>query len=121
MPLLSVDYYTRLERGNARGVSDHVLDALARALRLNEAEYSHLFDLARAANAATGTSRRPARQQVRPGVQRILDAMTMVPAYVRNGRLDVLAANRLGRAVFAPLFDSPARPTNIGPRPPRTP
>lgn len=110
---VSVDYYTRLERGNARGVSDHVLDALARALQLNEAEYTHLFDLARAANAEPGARRPAARQQVRPGVQRILDALTTAPAYVRNGRLDVLASNSLGRALFAPLFDSPARPTNL--------
>jgi hypothetical protein len=50
---------------------------------------------------------------VRPTVQRLLDAMTMAPAYVRNGRLDLLAANRLGRAVFAPVFDSPAKPVNM--------
>jgi transcriptional regulator with XRE-family HTH domain len=111
---VSVDYYTRLERGNARGVSDRVLDALARALQLNEAEYTHLFDLARAANAGAAVARRPSRQQVRPGVRHLLDAMTMAPAYVRNRRLDVLASNSLGRAVFAPLFDSPAaRPTNV--------
>jgi transcriptional regulator with XRE-family HTH domain len=111
---VSVDYYTRLERGNARGVSDQVLDALARALQLNEAEYTHLFDLARSANANAAVARRPSRQQMRPSVQHVLDAMTMAPAYVRNRRLDVLASNSLGRAVFAPLFDSPAaRPTNV--------
>jgi MmyB-like transcription regulator ligand binding domain len=93
-----------------------VLDALARALQLDEAEQSHLLDLARAANASTMTARnrrRPAGQHVRPGVQRILDAMTTAPAYVRNGRLDVLAANPLGRAVFAPLFATAGRPVNI--------
>ena len=109
---VSVDYYIRMERGHARGVSDSVLVNLARALRLDEAERAHLYDLVRAANAGPRAPGRPARQQVRPAVQRLLDAMTMAPAYVRNGRLDVLAANRLGRAVFAPLFDSPARPTN---------
>ena len=103
---VSVDYYIRMERGNARGVSDSVLDNLARALHLDEAERAHLYDLARA-------PRRPARQQVRPAVQRLLDAMTMAPVYVRNGRMDVLAANRLGRALFAPLFASPAKPTNL--------
>lgn len=113
---VSVDYYTRLERGNARGVSDQVLDALARALQLDDAEYAHLFDLARAANPARGTPqrRRTSRAHVRPGIQRILDAMTSAaPAYVRNTRLDVLASNSLGRAVFAPLFDSPAQPVNL--------
>ncbi|HEX5993834.1 MAG TPA: helix-turn-helix transcriptional regulator [Jiangellales bacterium] len=125
---VSVDYYTRLERGNAGGVSDRVLEALARALRLDEAERQHLFDLARAASTSPATTRarrRPAKQQVRPGVQRILDAMTMAPAYVRNRRLDILAANQLGYAVFSPLFADPGRPANIArfifSTPPRAP
>ena len=110
---VSVDYYIRMERGNARGVSDSVLENLARALRLDEAERAHLYDLVRAANAGSRAPRRPAKQQVRPAVQRLIDAMTMAPVYVRNGRMDVLAANRLGRALFAPLFGSPAKPTNL--------
>jgi transcriptional regulator with XRE-family HTH domain len=113
---VSVDYYTRLERGNARGVSDSVLEALARALQLDEAERAHLFNLVQAANASSASraARRPAaKQQVRPSVQRILDAMTGAPAYVRNARLDVLASNELGRALFAQLFESAARPANI--------
>jgi transcriptional regulator with XRE-family HTH domain len=110
---VSVDYYIRLERGNARGVSDSVLENLARALHLDEAERAHLYDLVRAANTGPRAPRRPARQQVRPAVQRLLDAMIMAPVYVRNGRMDVLAANRLGRALFAPLFGSPAKPTNM--------
>jgi transcriptional regulator with XRE-family HTH domain len=112
---VSVDYYTRLERGNARGVSDSVLEALARALQLDEAERAHLFDLARVADPAAPARRRPARmarQQVRPEIQQVLDAITAAPAYVRNGRSDILAANQLGRALFAPVFDSPARPAN---------
>ena len=109
---VSVDYYTRLERGNLAGASDSVLESLARALQLDEAERAHLFDLARAANATAATRRRPAAQRVRPGVQRILDAMTDAPALVRNGRSDYLAANRLGRALYAPVFDSPAGPPN---------
>jgi transcriptional regulator with XRE-family HTH domain len=107
---VSVDYYARLERGNLNGASDSVLEALARALQLDEAERAHLLDLARA--AAPGTRRRPAAQRIRPGVQRILGAMTGAPALVRNGRLDYLAANRLGRALYAPVFDSPAGPPN---------
>jgi hypothetical protein len=112
---VSVDYYTRLERGNLGGVSESVLEALARALQLDEAERAHLYDLARTANsgAAARTRRRPGPQHVRPGVQRLLDAMTTAPAYVRNGRLDVLGANQLGRAVFSPLFATPGRPVNI--------
>jgi transcriptional regulator with XRE-family HTH domain len=109
---VSVDYYIRLERGNARGVSDSVLENLVRALHLDDAERAHLYDLVRAANTGARPPR-PAKQQVRPTVQRLLDAMTMAPAYVRNGRLDILAANRLGRAVFAPVFDSPAKPVNV--------
>jgi transcriptional regulator with XRE-family HTH domain len=109
---VSVDYYTRLERGNLSGVSESVLDALARALQLDEAERSHLFDLARAAQTTPATRRRrPAKQRIRPGVQRILDAMTGAPAFVRNGRLDILAANQLGYALYA-TYVSPGRPAN---------
>jgi transcriptional regulator with XRE-family HTH domain len=112
---VSVDYYTRLERGNLAGVSDSVLEALVRALQLDEAERAHLFDLAKAANisAVTARSRRRPAPRLRLGVQRLLDAMTMAPAYVRNGRLDVLGANSLGRAVFAPIFDTAAAGPNI--------
>jgi transcriptional regulator with XRE-family HTH domain len=111
---VSVDYYTRLERGNLGGVSEGVLDALARALQLDEAERGHLFDLARAANTtARNPRRRPAQQRVRPGIQRILDAMTDAPADVRNGRRDILAANRLGYALYSELFIDPVRPANV--------
>lgn len=100
---MSTDYYTRLERGNLTGVSHSVLDALARALQLDEAERTHLLDLADNANAPTAerSHRRAAnRTTVRLGVQRILDTIN-APAYVRNGRMDILATNRLGRALFA--------------------
>ncbi len=109
---VSVDYYTRLERGNASGVSESVLEALARALQLDEAERAHLFDLARAAGSTPRRRRRPAPQRVRPSVQRILDTITGAPAFVRNGRLDILAANRLGRAFYSQHFDSPHGPAN---------
>jgi transcriptional regulator with XRE-family HTH domain len=109
---VSVDYYTRLERGNLHGVSEAVLDALAQALQLDEAERGHLFDLARAANTTARPRRRPAQQRVRPGVQRILDAMD-APADLRNGRRDILAANRLGYALYSEIFVDPVRPANI--------
>jgi len=111
---VSVDYYTRLERGNARGASDTVLAALAGALHLDEAERAHLFDLVHAADPGTPVRapRRAAGQQVRPAVRRVLDSMTASPAYLRDGHLDILAANQLGRALFSPLFDSIARPAN---------
>lgn len=109
---VSVDYYTRLERGNLAGASESVLEALVRALQLDEAERIHLYDLARAANATPGTARRRvSTSRIRPGVQRVLDAIG-APAWVRNGRADVLATNRLGAALYAPLFDDPARPAN---------
>jgi transcriptional regulator with XRE-family HTH domain len=109
---VSVDYYTRLERGNASGVSETVLESLARALQLNDVERVHLFDLARA-QQTTAPRRRPrAQRRVRPAVQQMLDAMTTVPAFVRNARLDILGANRLGRALYSNHFDSPDQPTN---------
>ena len=110
---VSVDYYTKLERGNLNGVSDTVLDSVAKALQLDEAECSHLFDLAR---ATTTTRRAPGfaiEQRIRPTVRQILDAMPAVPAYVRNGRRDILAANRLGYALYSELYADRARPVNV--------
>jgi transcriptional regulator with XRE-family HTH domain len=102
---LSVDYYVRLERGNLNGASESVLEAIAGALQLDEAERAHLYDLARASGPQR---RRPAgATRVRPAILRVLDAMGEVPAYVRNGRFDILGANQLGRALYAPVFDSP--------------
>jgi transcriptional regulator with XRE-family HTH domain len=111
---VSTDYYARLERGNLTGVSDSVLEAIARALHLNEAERAHLHDLARAANTTPHTRRRPTpKQQIRPVVQRILDGMTALPAIVLNARLDLLAANRLAVALYSPAYDDPSRPVNL--------
>jgi transcriptional regulator with XRE-family HTH domain len=110
---VSVDYYVRLERGNLAGASESVLDALARALQLDEAERSHLHDLARTANSGPRRRSRPVRRQVRPGMQRVLDSMTDAPAFIRNGCLDILAVNTLGRALYAPLYDASDRPVNI--------
>ncbi len=109
---VSVDYYTRLERGNASGASETVLESLARALQLDDVERAHLFDLARAQQTTALRRRRPAKQRIRPAVQQMLDAMTNVPAFVRNSRLDILGANRLGHALYSNHFDSPNQPTN---------
>jgi transcriptional regulator with XRE-family HTH domain len=109
---VSVPYYTRLERGNLSGVSEGVLDALARALQLDEAEHAHLFDLARAAGPTARNRRRRTKQRVRPSVQHMLDAITGAPAFVQNGRLDVLAENQLGRALCSEMYRDPARPVN---------
>lgn len=111
---ISVEYYTRLERGTARGVSEDVLEGLSRALQLDEAERVHLYDLVRTAQANAPARRRPAQERVRPSVQQILDAMTDVPAFVRNDRLDVLAANRLGRAFYSEIYADPIQPPNTG-------
>jgi transcriptional regulator with XRE-family HTH domain len=109
---ISAEYYVRLERGNVRGVSEDVLEGIVRALQLDEAERAHLFHLVRAAGASGPSRRRPAQERVRPVVQRILDSIVGAPAFVRNDRLDVLAANQLGLAFYAPLYDDPARPVN---------
>jgi transcriptional regulator with XRE-family HTH domain len=111
---MSVEYYKRLERGNVSGVSELVLEGLARALQLEEAERAHLFDLARAAGrVGMGPPKRsrPVRHTIRPAVQRILDRLS-APATVRNARLDYVGANALGRALYAPVFDSREQPAN---------
>jgi transcriptional regulator with XRE-family HTH domain len=108
---VSVDYYVRLERGNLAGASESVLDALARTLMLDEAEREYLFDLAHAAGPSR-KSREKTSTSLRPAVQQVLDAMADAPAWVRNGRHDILAANRMGRALYAPVFDDPRRPVN---------
>ena len=110
---VSVPYYTRLERGDMSGVSESVLEALARALELDDAERAHLFDLARAAQPTpVPRRRRQAKQRVRPEVQWTLDAITSAAAFVSNERLDILAANQLGQALFSELYATPARPVN---------
>jgi transcriptional regulator with XRE-family HTH domain len=110
---VSVPYYTRLERGDMHGVSDSVLEALARALQLDDAERAHLLDLARAVQpTVTPRRRRPAKQTIRPGVQHILDAITGAAAFVRNDRLDILAANALGYALYSDMFAGTAPPAN---------
>jgi transcriptional regulator with XRE-family HTH domain len=103
---VSIDYYTQVERGNVAGVSDDVLHAVARALRLGEAEETHLFDLVRAVTGKSDRTRpaRPAGNTIPDGVQALLDSMATAPAIVINGYLDLIAANALGRALYAPVF-----------------
>jgi len=111
---ISAEYYTRLERGNVRGVSEEVLNGIVRALHLDEAEREHLFDLVRVASAgaARPVRRSPAAERVRPSVKRIVDAMATIPAFVRNRRLDILHANPLAEALYSELYRSPIRPVN---------
>lgn len=108
---VSADYYIRMERGNLSGVSGPVLDALARALQLDEAERDHLFSLARSAGEGPRRHRTPPTN-VRPTIQHVLDAISDAPAWVRNGRHDVVAMNRLGRALYSPVLEDPRRPAN---------
>src|SRR6476646_11704522 len=107
---VSPQYYIRLERGNATGVSDSVIDGIAHALQLDEAERAHLLDLIRTAATTRPPRRRPAPQLVRSTVQRVLDSMSGTPAFVLNRRLDILTANDLGYALFSPIYADPVRP-----------
>jgi transcriptional regulator with XRE-family HTH domain len=108
---ISVEYYTRLERGNVGSVSDAVLEGVAHALQLDEAERDHLFRLTRAPATRRPARRTPARKRVRPTIQRMLDLMP-TPAYLRNGRFDILAANDLGRALYSPLYEQSDTPNS---------
>ncbi|MFC9454185.1 helix-turn-helix transcriptional regulator [Streptomyces sp. NPDC056983] len=104
---VSVEYYTRLERGNLGGVSDSVLDALASALRLDDTEREHLFTLARAVNTSPRRARnKTVNAAARASVVRIVEGMPDMPAFVRNNRFDILAANSMARALHCEWFDS---------------
>ena len=109
---ISVEYYTRLERGEARGVSNDVLEAVSRALQLDEAEHAHLLDLVRRADQARPPRRASGPQQVRSSIRRVVDGLTAIPAFVFNGRHDVLYANPLAEALYVELFSDPVRPPN---------
>jgi transcriptional regulator with XRE-family HTH domain len=109
---VSIEYYSKLERGSLAGASAAVLDAIARALQLDDAERTHLFNLAHAADGS-GAVRRPPRRPgrrwaPRPSLQWVLDSITSGPAIVRNGRMDLLATNHLGRAMHSPLYERTA-------------
>ncbi|HKS52538.1 MAG TPA: helix-turn-helix transcriptional regulator [Pseudonocardiaceae bacterium] len=114
---VSIEYYSKLERGALSGVSASVLDAIARALRLDDAERAYLFDLARAADGSSALlrpRRRSSKQWIpHRSLQWTLDAVTEGPAFVRNGRMDLLAANRLARAFYAQVYADPQRPANL--------
>ncbi|MGH3713669.1 MAG: helix-turn-helix domain-containing protein [Micromonosporaceae bacterium] len=107
---VSVAYYTRLEQGNGRNVSAEVLNAIARALRLSEAEQAHLTHLARPKTHKKKPSTRP--QQVRPALRQLLDALEGVPAYVVGRRTDILAWNRMAAAVLGDWAELPPAERN---------
>ncbi|GAA3610214.1 helix-turn-helix transcriptional regulator [Microlunatus ginsengisoli] len=111
---MSVEYYAQLERGALAGVSAGVLDSVARALQLDDAERAHLLRLAHEADGSSRIVRRPSAPQwsVRPALQWVLDSITS-PAAVGNDRLDLLATNHLGRAMYADMLLDPASPPNF--------
>ncbi|WP_330459502.1 helix-turn-helix transcriptional regulator [Streptomyces sp. NBC_00820] len=107
---VSVAYYTRLEQGNGRNVSAEVLDSIARALRLTDAEHAHLTHLAKPkAHKKKPTARQP---QTRLALLHLLDAMEAVPAYVVGRRSDILAWNRPAAALFGDWSELPAAERN---------
>jgi transcriptional regulator with XRE-family HTH domain len=114
---VSIEYYSKLERGALAGVSAGVLEGIARALRLDDAERAHLLHLAQAADGSSALvrPRRGAtrRWAPRPGLQWTLDAITAAPAFVGNGRSDLVAANHLARALYSDLYSDPTRPPNF--------
>jgi len=115
---VSVEYYSKLERGAIAGASAAVLDAIANALQLDDTERAHLFDLARAADGIPTSGRprkRTARQApARPSLEWTLEAFTGGVAFVRNQYQDLLAANPLGRAFYSPLIgDGGGRTPNL--------
>ncbi|MGW1064059.1 helix-turn-helix transcriptional regulator [Streptomyces aureus] len=114
---VSVEYYAKLERGNLAGVSPAVLEAVARALQLDDAERAHLLHLAQTADGSDALTR-PRRRSTRrwkphPSLQWTLDAVTEGPAFVRNGRMDLLATNRLARAFYADVYADPHNQENL--------
>ena len=113
---MSVEYYAKLERGALSGVSPGVLDAIARTLRLDDAERAHLMRLAHEANGTNALlrpHRRPKQWQIRPSLQWSLDTITTGPAIIVNNRQDLLAANHLGRAMYSDVYADPTRPPNF--------
>ncbi|WP_330310498.1 helix-turn-helix transcriptional regulator [Streptomyces sp. NBC_00523] len=113
---VSVEYYAKLERGNLAGVSPAVLEAVARALRLDDAERAHLLNLAQAADgsdALTRPRRRAAPWKAHRSLQWVLDAITAGPAFVRNGRMDLLATNQLARAFYGDVYATAGNQANL--------
>ncbi|MTD16168.1 helix-turn-helix domain-containing protein [Nakamurella sp. YIM 132087] len=114
---VSVEYYARLERGAIGGASASVLDAVARALQLNDTEQAHLLDLARAADGipTSGRQRRRATRQsaARPSLQWALDAVTDGVAFIRDPHHDMLAMNALARAFYSPMIGTGGRTPNL--------
>ncbi|GAA1543749.1 helix-turn-helix transcriptional regulator [Nocardioides humi] len=113
---VSVDYYTRIEKGDLTGVSDEVLDAVARVLQMTDDETAYLYDLARAVRRPARARRRTRPSSILPQqAQLLIDSMSTTPVIAHNGCLDILAANPLGRALFSDIYDSPTRRSAVAP------
>lgn len=110
---VSADYYVRLERGNIEGASDSVLDAICRALQLDEVEREYLYKLARSAKSKIRPAAKSSQKMIRPNLQLILESIPDNPVFIRNGRMDLLGVNALGRAVYAPILNSSIAAGNL--------
>jgi MmyB-like transcription regulator ligand binding domain/Helix-turn-helix domain len=112
---VSVDYYARLERGNLAGASPSVLEAVARALQLDDAERQHLLDLARNSDTTARRKRcpKPSTATLRPAIFAILAAMTGIPAYARTPQMEIVAANPLCQALYGGALDDERLPLNL--------
>ena len=110
---VSVDYYTRLERGDATGISDSVFTGLCRALDLDDAERDHLRDLLRRFAPVSSSRRRGPAESTSTSVQRVLDSMGTAPAFVSNSRLDLVATNGLCAALYADLESHSGSSVNL--------
>lgn len=114
---VSVEYYSKLERGAIAGASGSVLDAISRALQLSDAEHAHLLDLARNADGIPSSGRHR-RRSTKPGPPRAslewaLASITDAVAVVRNQRQDLIAFNALGRVFYSPLIGDGGRVPNF--------
>jgi len=110
---VSVDYYTRIERGQLKGVSESVISGIARVLNLDDAERGYLNNLVQLSNPTIRTVSKPKPSNVRQSILRLLDTMDSFPAYVRNDRLDIVAHNALTRQLFAPMFSAQPETPNV--------
>jgi transcriptional regulator with XRE-family HTH domain len=112
---VSVEYYTRMERGDVGSVSESIVNAIAAALVLDEPERAHLFNLVRTVDSSSARPRRRRGRSltVRPSLQFVLDTIASGPAFVRNGSMDVLAGNRMWRALYADMYAAQGPQPNL--------
>jgi transcriptional regulator with XRE-family HTH domain len=110
---MSVEYYIRIERGRLDGVSDSVIEALMNILLLNEAERKYLLNLLDLSNGKRPRKQTKRSEGVRPEILRLIESMENIPAILRNGRMEIIAANSLGRKLYCVMQERGGSPTNI--------